>query len=210
MMSVLNKMAYFQNRRDEVPNQLLAKQLASAKDRKGVREIADNLWNDNPGVQSDCLKVLYEIGYLDPSLIAGYGEDFLKLLHSKNNRLVWGGMIALSTIAGIKAKELGPHVPDIIKAIDRGSVITQDSGVKALALIASAGSAYEKSIFPHLLKHLATCRPKDVAQRAEKVLPAVTTANRAAFTKVLEQRLGQLSGSQATRVKRVIKEAGTR
>jgi hypothetical protein len=188
MKSVLKGIAYFQNRRDEVPNQLLARQLASAKDKGGVREIADNLWNDNPSVQSDCLKVLYEIGYLEPALIAPYADEFLKLIHSRNNRLVWGGMIALSTIAGIKAKELGPHVPEITKAVDQGSVITQDSGVKALALIASASGAYQKEILPYLLKHLATCRPKDVAQRAEKVLAAVTEANRAAFIKLAAAR----------------------
>jgi hypothetical protein len=138
-----------------------------------VREIADNLWNDNPSVQSDRLKVLYEIGHLDPSLIAGYADGVLKLLHSKNNRLICGGMIGLSTIAGIKAKELGPHVSEIMKAVDQGSMITQDSGVKALAFIAPAGSAYQKAVFPCLLNHLATCRRKDVAQRTEKVLAAV-------------------------------------
>jgi len=56
-MSVLNKIAYFRNRRDEVPNQELAQKLAAAKDRKGIREIAENLWNENPQVQSDCLKL---------------------------------------------------------------------------------------------------------------------------------------------------------
>ena len=39
-MSVLNKIAYFQNRRDEVPNQELARQLAEKKNKKGIQEIA--------------------------------------------------------------------------------------------------------------------------------------------------------------------------
>ncbi|MCI0618234.1 hypothetical protein L0244_35095, partial [bacterium] len=98
-MSVLNKIAYFQNRRDEVPNQMLARELAEKKNKKGIREIAENLWSENQNVQSDCLKVLYEIGFLNPNLIAEYAGDFLKLLKSKNNRMVWGSMIALSTIA---------------------------------------------------------------------------------------------------------------
>jgi hypothetical protein len=96
-MPVLNRIAYFQNRRDEVPNQELARELAGAKDRKGIREIARNLWHENSNVQSDCLKVLYEVGYLNPVLIARYVGDFLKLLKSSNNRLTWGSMIALST-----------------------------------------------------------------------------------------------------------------
>jgi hypothetical protein len=58
------------------------------RDEQGIREIAENLCNKNKNVQSDCLKVLYEIGYINPELIAGYTGDFLKLLKSKNNRMI--------------------------------------------------------------------------------------------------------------------------
>jgi hypothetical protein len=69
-----------------VPNQELARELAAREDRAGVREIAENLWNPEPNVRSDCLKVLYEIGYLRPDLVAPYAGDFLKLLGGRNNR----------------------------------------------------------------------------------------------------------------------------
>jgi len=52
-MSVLDKIAYFQNRRDEVPNQELARELARTKNKAGVREIAANLWNKNKSIRSD-------------------------------------------------------------------------------------------------------------------------------------------------------------
>lgn len=42
-MSVLNHLAHFQNRCDEVPNQELAPDLAARKDKAGIREIAKNL-----------------------------------------------------------------------------------------------------------------------------------------------------------------------
>jgi hypothetical protein len=81
-MSALEKIAFYQNRRDEVPNQELARQLAQFRDQSGIDEIAANMANKNSNVRSDCLKVLYEIGYLDPTLIAPYVEDFLRLFHS--------------------------------------------------------------------------------------------------------------------------------
>jgi len=56
-MPVLAQIAYFQGRRDETPNQVLARQLAESQDRDGVAEIAANLWNENAPIQSDCLKV---------------------------------------------------------------------------------------------------------------------------------------------------------
>ena len=206
-MSVLDKIAHFQNRRDEVPNQELAKELAEKKNRKGVREIAENLWNENPNVQSDCLKVLYEIGYLDPELIADYAGDFLKLLKSRNNRLVWGSMIALSTVATIKADEIYEHHEEIRKVMEKGSVITVDNGVKTLALVAAGNDARRKKLFPYLLRYLETCRPKDVPQHAEKIVVAVNAKNKGEFIKVLEKRMADMTGSQTARVKRVIKEA---
>lgn len=209
-MSVLKRIAHFQNRRDEVPNQQLAQALAEKKDKKGIREIADHVWDENPAIQSDCLKVLYEIGYLDPSLIANYADDFLKLLRHKNNRLVWGSMIALSTIAEIKAEEIYAHVSEIQKGMEKGSVITVDNGVKILAIVASKQESYRRKLFPYLLEHLKTCRPKEVPQHAEKSVVAVNAKNKAQFIQVLEKRMTDMTSSGAARLKRVIKEAERR
>ena len=206
-MSVLNRIAYFQNRRDEMPNRELAKELAEIKDREGIREIAENLCNNNKNVQSDCVKVMYEIGYLDPELIASYVGDFLKLITSKDNRLVWGGMLALSTIAGIKAEELYQDYEEITRVMEQSSVITRDNGVKILATIASRKDEYRERILPYLLKHLETCRPKDVPQHAESTVVAVNAANKNEFIKVLEKRMADMTGSKAARLKKVMKEA---
>ena len=206
-MTVLNKIAYFQNRRDEVPNQELARELVESKDTAGVREIAENLWNEDRNVANDCIKVLYEIGYLAPELIADYVGDFLKFMQSRNNRMVWGAMMALSTIAALKADEIYPSVGEIEQVMETGSVITIDNSVKILAIVASKNETYRAEVFPYLLNHLATCRPKDVPQHSEKTLVAVNAANKGEFIAVLEKRMVDLKGAQVTRVKKVIKEA---
>jgi translation initiation factor RLI1 len=86
-------------------------------------------------------------------------------------------------------------------------VITKDNGVKVLADTAAADKKYNESIFPYLLKHLSSCRPKDVPQHSEKTLPAVNASNKVDFIKVLEKRMEDLSGSGLARVKIVIKLA---
>jgi len=121
--------------------------LAETKDCNGIREIAENLWNDNNNVQSDCVKVLYEIGYLDPELVAGYVGDFLMLITSKDNRMVWGSMLALSTIAGIKAEELYQHYEEITRVMEQGSVITRDNGVKILRQSPQGRTNIERGYF---------------------------------------------------------------
>jgi hypothetical protein len=206
-MSVLNKIAFLQNRRDELPNRELAQVLAQSRSQADIHEIAENLLNNEPAVQGDCLKVLYELGYLAPELIADYLDVFLKLLKHRNNRMVWGGMIALSTIADLKAAEIFPHVDEIIQIMNKGSVVTMDNGIKALALVASQKDEYRKVIFPYLLDHLKTCRPKEVPQHAEKSLTAVTAWNKSEFIQALEMRLEDMSASQAARLKKIIKSA---
>jgi hypothetical protein len=205
-MSILGKLAHAQNRREDVLNQELAKELVEHNNLDGIREIAQNLWNKDKNIQSDCIKVFEEIGYLEPELIGDYVHDFLKLLKSKNNRLVWGAMIALSTIAVIKAKEIAQKSSEIIRAIEKGSVITVDGGIKTLSLAASVKEDFKQHIFPFLIEHLKKCRPKEVPMHAEFILCAVDADNKEAFQKVLEERRDILKPSQLKRIKKIYKQ----
>jgi hypothetical protein len=209
-MSVLHKIASLQNRRDEAPNQELAKELAANEDREGIHEIAENLWNEDPNIAGDCIKVLYETGYLRPELIAPYTLDFLKLLRSRNNRLVWGAMIALGTVARLQADELFGQVPEILKAMEKGSVITVDNGIKVLAEVAAAQVSYRRALFPTLLDHLKGCRPKEVPQHAEKIAAAVDEENKGEFIAVLQSRMDLMNASQTARLKKLIREVEKR
>jgi hypothetical protein len=205
-MSVLHKIAFYQDRRDEVPNQELARELAEARDAEGIREIAENLGHKNPNVQSDCLKVLYEIGYLAPDLIAGYVDRFLALLRHKNNRMVWGGMIALATIAELKPTEIWNDVDAVIEAVDRGSLITVVWGVKTLAVVASTEEARREKLFPILMKRLKECLPRDVPMHAQSILCAVDAGNKAEYLSAIESRKAEMTASQLARLRKVTRQ----
>lgn len=206
-MSVLDQIASRQGRRDDKPNKDLAKQLADEGNKSGIREIAENLSSNELAVQSDCIKVLYEVGYLNPSLIAEYLQAFLIFIKSKVNRLVWGGMTALSTIASHKADELFPHIEYIKHAVTEGSVITRDSGITTLAGIGSVCEDYRKGVLPFLLDILIICRPKEVPSYAEKILPIVDKLNCDPFVQALEERMLSLSERQTRCVQKVIMTA---
>jgi hypothetical protein len=203
--TVLNQISFFQNRRDEVPNQELARALAASGNTAGIREIVENLSNKNQNVQSDCLKVLYEIGYLKPELIADYVETFLQLLHHRNNRMVWGAMIALGTIASLKPGEIWQHHKDVVRTTSEGTVITLVWGIKTLAQVAAADPAYGASLFPILLGHLGTCLARDVPTHGKSMLCAVNTENKERFLSALEVRKAEMTPSQQARLKKVIK-----
>ena len=206
-MSILNQLANAQVRKDDVPNRELAKKIAKSQDREGIQALVDNLANADKAIQSDCIKTLYEVGYLDPSLIAGYWGSFLELLQSNNNRLVWGGMIALSTIAHLRAAELFPHAREIQQVVEAGSVITQDSGIRALAAIAAQRDNYRSALLPYLFEVLKTCRAKDLPRHAEVVTKALVDDALESWVEILDSRLPDLTASQQKRLKRTLKKA---
>ena len=207
-MSVLHKIAFYQRERSELPNQELARQLAQTRDQADINEIASNLWNREPNVRSDCLKVLYELGYLAPELIAGYTDDFLKLLTDRNNRLVWGAMIALSTIASLQADRLFPYIDTIKKIMAGGSVITNDAGMKTLCSLAAQNEAYRREILPFLFERLSLARPVDAPRYAEVILPCISPLEKAEFITILEKWMKSAQGSRLSRLRKVLQGAG--
>jgi hypothetical protein len=208
-MSILDRIASARGRGDEAPNQELARELVEQADQDGIRELVANLWHADQDVRSDCLKTLYEVGYLRPEMIVEYAEEYLRLLHDRNNRMVWGGMIALASIASLRPDELYQHRQQIQDAMDEGSVITMDNGVKVLAAIAAA-DAYRADLLPYLFNHLQTCRLKDVPQHAEAIVRAVDDAHVDVFVAVLEGRLDGMNAAQAARLRKVIRQSQAR
>jgi hypothetical protein len=206
-MTTLSQIASALGRRDEAPNQELARSLAASGDAQGIAEIAAGLQSLDKGVQADCIKVLYEIGYLRPDLVSAHASAFLKLLASKNNRLVWGGMIALSTVAALAADVIYKRADDIIGVMERGSVITIDNGIKTLALLSAAKPRYAEQLFPYLLNHLKTCREKDAPQHAEHILAAVNAGNKDAYIAVVTRRLAGAPASRAARLRKALQIA---
>lgn len=207
MSALLNRLAYLQTRRDRTPNLDLARDLAAREDKAGIREIAENMWNENKNIHSDCIHVMYELGRIDPMLITPYARDFIKLLKSKYADMVSGAMTALLEIAKVDADFIFNHLDEIKKAKEAGSDITVEKTISTLAHTASANDEYNKVIFPYLLKQLSTTRPSEVPQYAEWTLPAVNENNSADFIKTLKKRNDDLSGAAFTRLAKIIRLA---
>ncbi|WP_180320576.1 hypothetical protein [Alkalihalobacterium alkalinitrilicum] len=109
-MSVISLLASQLGQSDEVPNIELAHKLAKEKNHAGIEEIIENLSCKDKKIQHDCIKVAYEIGQVKPELIGMYALNFIELLKVHNNRLVWGGMMALSTIAEVGMSTLNQTI----------------------------------------------------------------------------------------------------
>jgi hypothetical protein len=207
-MSVIERLASSLGRRDEIPNQELAAEIAETNDKNAVKELIENLAGKNKNIRHDCIKTLYEIGYLKPALIAEYHATFLSLIDDKDNRMQWGAMTALSSIISEKPKEIFASLGNIIDAADKGSVITRDHCVKILVGLSSNASFAGKT-FPLLNEQLMTCPVNQLPMYSEYALPVITAENKEKFIKTLAARFDDIEKDSARkRLEKVIKKLG--
>lgn len=205
-MNAMDQLACKQGRNDEAPNIELAEYLCRHSDSVGVKTVVDGFKGADKAVANDCIKVLYEVGARNPALISGYADDFVSHLHSKNNRLAWGSMTALAAITDLAPQPVFENLHLVVSAYECGSVITVDNSISVFAGLCKAGACYSDKVLPILLDHLLNkCRPKDVAQHAERASACFCYENAGAFYEVLMKRMPDLTSTQQQRIKKLLK-----
>jgi len=202
---MIEKLAYSLGRNDEEPNIELAQKLAQSKNKKGIKEIVNELQNPKQQIANDCIKVLYEIAETAPELIAEYTGVFIQLLKSRNERLVWGSMTALAKITALNPVEVFANLDIVVHAYEKGKVIARDNSISVFAELAKADKKYEKKVFPVIINHLKTCRPKEVGQHAERAFVCVNKNNAKEFKETLLTRRDSLTDAQRKRVDKLLK-----
>lgn len=186
-MTILNLLSSAQGIKGNEANILLAREISRSSNKSAIKELVNHLTNKNKNIQSDCIKTLYEIGYLKPELIANHHADFIKLLTNKNNRLVWGGMIAISTITDLKHKEIYASLGLILQTIEKGSVITIDCGIEILSKL-NKHLNYFNTTDPLLIEQLWKCPIKQLPLYIEKSLVSINSNNKEIYQTMIEKR----------------------
>ncbi len=205
-MSALAKLASALGRNDEQPNVELAAALAAKPDAAAIAELAGALAAGSTATSNDAIKVLYELGALQPELVAPHVKAFLTLLGGKNNRNIWGALQAIETITALQPDAVLAKLPAIIAAADKGSVIAKDKAVAILAKLAAAG--HGAKVLPILLARLEGAAPNQFPMYAEQALPVIDAAHRAVFVRLLEARLTGIEASaKRTRVEKLLRRA---
>lgn len=205
-MSVIPQLSTSLNRRDEVPNQELAKKIAEENDVKAVQELVEAFQHKDKGIPSDCIKVLYEIAVLNPKMVAKYIPEIIALLDSKNNRLQWGAMTALNLITNENPKAVYAALAKIIDVADHGSVITNDHCVGILIKLCQVKEYYDDA-FTLLIERLKICPTNQLPMYAEHTIPIINSHNKELFITTLSSRLHEIEKeTKKVRVQKVIKK----
>ena len=205
-MSVINQLSSSLGQKGNEANIALAKEIAESENTEAIKELVENLENKDKKIQADCIKALYETAYIKPDLIADYYSEFLGLLSSKNNRLVWGGMIALMTITDLRNKELFASIDLISDTVKKGSVITIDCGVEIFAKL-NKYSEYQDKVENLLIDQLWKCPIKQLPQYMEKSIISITAQNKEIYQKIINERKSECEkDSQVKRLDKILKQ----
>lgn len=204
-MTVITQLSSSLGQKGNDANIALAKEIVETENKNAIKELVGNLKNKDRKIQADCIKTLYEIAYIKPGLIAGYYKELLELLSSKNNRLVWGGMIALATITDIKSKELFESLDLISETVNKGSVITVDNGIELFAKL-NKHSGYQDKVENLLIDQLWKCPSKQLPQYMEKSVVAINEKNKEIYQKIINERKAECEKeSQVKRLNKVLR-----
>ncbi|MDC8004159.1 hypothetical protein POV27_08860 [Aureisphaera galaxeae] len=202
--TVLNSLSSNMNRRDEVPNQELAERIAKAKDTEAIPILID-LLKAKKALQNDAIKVLYEIGEREPSLIAPYFENFMELLDHKNNRLQWGGMTAINTITLLRKEDVYKNLSLLVELGTLGSVITRDQLMYVLQKMASQ-PPFRKESMAYIFEILSQSPPNQFPKYAEETLKVISKEDGKVLLEILTNRVSDLEKeSSRKRVHKVIR-----
>ncbi len=205
-MTVITQLSSSLGQKGNNANIALAKEIVETENSDMIKDLVQNLKNKDKKIQADCIKTLYEAAYIKPDLIASYYSEFLELLSNKNNRLVWGGMIALMTITDLKSKELFASLDLISDTVNKGSTITIDSGVEIYAKL-NKYSEYQDKVENLLIDQLWKCSIKQLPKYMEKSIISITEWNKEIYKKIINERKPECErDSQVKRLDKVLKQ----
>ena len=206
MSEIKKLLASSLGQRDEQPNIELAKSIAKAENTVAVKELIGLLDDKNKNLQSDVIKVLYEVAETKPELVAPYFDQLLALFSSKNPRMIWGAMTAIDAITEHIPEKVFEKLPEILAGADLGAVIARDHAVGILVKLASV-KEYVTESKTLLLEQLKVSPVNQLPMYAEMILPVANASSKNSFIPVLTSRLVDIDKeSKLKRVEKVIKK----
>ncbi len=206
-MDITKKLASVLGYSGEEPNIQLAREIVETNDHDAVRQLVDNLTNKTKRIPQDCIKTLYEIGFLKPVLLTPHFDTLLKLLPTKVNRLQWGAMTAINTMTLEIPDKIYTHLGTILEIGENGSVITKDNCMQILIKLYTL-EKYRSDVFTLINEQLKVSLPNQLPSYAEKLNEVIVSDHVQTFIDTLKSRLPDVeTESKLKRVEKVIKKA---
>ncbi len=194
-------------RRDTQADIALGQDIADRLDGDDLGGLVELL--DDEELASSAIKAIYECGYLAPQLLVPEFDRLVALLDARHNRMVWGGMIAVSCVATVAPDLVWTHAERIQEAHWRGTVITKVTSVRALSRVAAANPVRAMALVSFFEAVLGAADPKQLVSEAEDILPAMPPEHREGLLAVLVERGEELlTKSARSRLLKLVRRTG--
>jgi hypothetical protein len=153
-LSILNQLSSQTGDRTEASNLKVVAQCLENPNL--LTEIAEGLKESDAALMGDCAEVLTKVAEVHPEWVVPYAEALSALLSSKNTRVRWEAVHALSLVATLTPATIAPLLPILMEKIRTdASVIVRDYATDTIANYASTGKSAAECAYP-LLKETLT------------------------------------------------------
>ena len=190
--NVVDQLSSALNRRDQGPNEAIATAIAKGKDfalLEEVKAVLESKANTRP--KNDAVLVLTALSRLQPEMLIEQVGLLVALTKSKSNRQVFGSMIALGNTAPFVRDQLLPHLPEILKAMDEGTVVTRDYGFTILTELYKEDLSGDLCLL--INEQILKAPSNQLGQYTEKFMKVVRKEDNTSLINALEIRSGELT-----------------
>lgn len=206
-MTLADQLASALERNDQQPNIELARRLAKQKDVSGdILELLGIVKHGTKPERHNAIKVLYELANLRVSAFGDKLPFIFDLLDTKDNRLLWGTLTLLAKTCRLDHGATFEHLPQILAAAERGSVIAKDATYEIVLELATS-TAYQDQIHSNLINFLSAAAPHQLPMYAEQTAQAALSLETKEIIHVLFSRLSDMpTDAKRKRLEKAIAE----
>ncbi|MEP1034571.1 hypothetical protein [Ekhidna sp.] len=206
-MPIQNQLAYALDRNDQEPNKQVAKQIV---DTGGVKEVDELVFfvksRPRQRAQADAILALAYIGEITPELLTNQADFLIGELKSKINRVIFGSMIGLSHIAHLQKEKLYDSLPQIIDAMDAGTVVTRDFGYRIMITLYQE-NRLQADMFLLIQEQLMKAPANQLGQYTERLIEVLNKSHLNLLIETLEERRTDISNEyHITRLNKNLKK----
>ncbi|MEO9872506.1 hypothetical protein [Ekhidna sp.] len=187
-MPIQDKLAFALKQKIQEPNRQAAKYIVETGGMNAVEELVA-FFESKPiqRAQSDAVLTLAYTGELSPKLLVGQIDFLLEQLRSPINRVVFGSMIGLAHIAHLVKEKLYDVLPQIIDAMDVGTVVTRDYGFRIMTTL-YVDKHFQNDMFLLMQEQLMKAPSNQLGQYTERLIQELNKSHLNALIEILEER----------------------
>jgi hypothetical protein len=200
---IVNQLASKMSSRSNEPNKAVA--IKCIETPELLEEIAGHLKDSDKKLVADCAEVMTEVALSNPSLIAEFTMDLIPLINSKDNRIKWESIHALSLVAHLVPDLIFSILPELEEIMHRDkSIIVRDYTADAIAGYAGTSPEAADNAYPILKKILILWDGRHAARALEGLI------NIYKVKPLLKNELGKIADAFLDNPKGVIQKAAIR